>query len=58
VEAAEQGTHHITVSDQLGCTIDHVNAGGRTYLPTAGSVTVPVAAPDSGRRQRETIAGG
>ena len=43
VEAAEQGNHRITVSDQPGCTIDDVYAGGRTYNPVNGSVTVPVA---------------
>jgi hypothetical protein len=43
VEAAEQGNHEIVVSDQPGCTVDSVQAGGRTYVPTSGSVTVPVA---------------
>jgi len=43
VDAAEQGDHQIVVSDQAGCTIDHVQAGGRTYFPAGGSVTVPVA---------------
>jgi hypothetical protein len=43
VEAAEQGNHEIVVSDQPGCTVGSVQAGGRTYAPTGGSVTVPVA---------------
>ena len=43
VEAAEQGDHEIVVSDQAGCTVDSVQAGGRTYSPAGGSVTVPVA---------------
>ena len=43
VEAAEQGNHKITVTDQPGCTIDDVHAAGRTYLPVNGSVTVPVS---------------
>jgi hypothetical protein len=43
VEAAEQGNHQIVVSDQTGCTVDSVQAGGRTYSPAGGSVTVPVA---------------
>jgi hypothetical protein len=43
VEAAEQGTHQITISDQPGCTISDVSAGGRTYRPVNGSVTVPVS---------------
>jgi hypothetical protein len=43
VEAAEQGDHQIVVKDQAGCTIDDVEAAGHTYVPTNGSVTVPVA---------------
>jgi hypothetical protein len=43
VEAAEQGNHQIVVTDQPGCSIDDVTAGGRTYLPANGKVTVPVA---------------
>jgi hypothetical protein len=43
VEAAEQGNHRIIVSDQDGCTVDHVQAAGRTYVPANGSVSVPVA---------------
>ena len=43
VEAAEPGTHYITVTDQTGCTILDVHApDGQTYLPVAGTVTVPV----------------
>jgi hypothetical protein len=43
VEAAEQGNHRITVSDQPLCAIEAVSAAGRTYYPVGGSVTVPVA---------------
>lgn len=43
VEAAEQGSHQIVVSDQANCTIDLVRAAGRTYTPAGGSVTVPVS---------------
>jgi hypothetical protein len=44
VEAAEPGLHQIVISDQPLCTIDHVHApDGDTYLPTDGSVTVPVS---------------
>jgi hypothetical protein len=43
VEAAEPGSHKITVEDQPGCAIDDVHANGRTYLPENGSVTVPVS---------------
>jgi hypothetical protein len=43
VEAAEQGNHLITVSDQDGCTIDDAHANGRTYYPVDGTVIVPVA---------------
>jgi len=42
VEAAETGSHKITVGDQPGCRIDHVTAGGARYAPAGGSVTVPV----------------
>jgi hypothetical protein len=43
VEAAEQGLHKITVSDQTGCTIvDAHGPDGQTYLPSGGTVTVPV----------------
>ena len=43
VEAAEQGNHQIVVRDQPGCVIVDVRAAGKSYLPTGGSVTVPVA---------------
>jgi hypothetical protein len=43
VEAAEQGSHQIVISDQPGCTIDDAHAAGKTYLPANGSVTVPVS---------------
>lgn len=44
VEAVEPGTHTITVSDQAGCTIDHVaTPDGKTLLPSAGTVSVPVS---------------
>jgi hypothetical protein len=43
VEAAEQGNHQITISDQTGCKVGSVRAAGKTYLPVNGSVTVAVA---------------
>jgi hypothetical protein len=43
VEAAEAGSHKVVISDQAGCTISHARAAGRTYLPTGGTVTVPVS---------------
>ena len=43
VEAAEQGNHQIVISDQPGCTIDHVLAGGTYYYPQGGTVTIPVS---------------
>jgi hypothetical protein len=43
VEAAEQGSHQIVISDQPGCTIDDAHTPGKTYLPVNGSVTVPVS---------------
>ncbi len=43
VEAAEQGSHQIVISDQPGCTIDDAHAAGKTYLPVNGTVTVPVS---------------
>lgn len=44
VEAAEHGTHLITVSDQAGCTIESVKTPtGATVLPSGGTVTVKVA---------------
>ena len=43
VEAAEAGTHQITVEDQAGCAIEHVvTPRGEVVRPTNGSVTVPV----------------
>lgn len=42
VEAAEPGTHVITVENQPGCTITHVTTAGKAYLPTNGTVSVPV----------------
>jgi hypothetical protein len=42
VEAAEQGTHHITITDQAGCVIDDVHVGSATYHPVNGSVSVSV----------------
>jgi hypothetical protein len=47
VEAAEQGNHQIIVSDQAGCTVDRVTAGGATYAPANGLVTVPVSVKNS-----------
>lgn len=43
-EAVEPGLHQVTVTDQAGCTIidAHGPTGTTTYLPSAGSVTVPV----------------
>ena len=44
VEAAEQGNHQIQISDQTGCTIDHVTApNGASITPVGGKVTVTVA---------------
>ena len=44
VEAAEQGTHKIKVSDQAGCTIDSVTTPtGATVAPSGGTATVKVA---------------
>jgi hypothetical protein len=43
VEATEEGSHEITVSDQPGCTITSVTSAGKTYLPnTKGTATIPV----------------
>jgi hypothetical protein len=39
VEAAEQGTHYITIADQPGCTVGHVMRGGAA-LPKTGPQTV------------------
>ncbi len=43
VEAAEQGTHSIVVSDQAGCTVAQVEVSGRTYTPVNGTVSVSVS---------------
>lgn len=44
VEAAEPGTHQITITDQAGCVIDYVQGpDGQTYQPVSGSVTVAVS---------------
>ena len=44
VEAAEQGNHQIVIQDQPGCTIGSVRGpDGKTYRPSGGQVTVPVA---------------
>ncbi|GAB3435723.1 hypothetical protein GCM10027517_05160 [Phycicoccus ginsengisoli] len=43
VEAAEEGTHTITVSDQAGCTIDYVTGpNGERYRNGSGSYSVSV----------------
>jgi hypothetical protein len=41
VEAVEQGTHYIIVSNQAGCTVGHVIVNGST-LPKTGPQTVQV----------------
>jgi hypothetical protein len=43
VEAAEQGTHKVVVSDQAGCVIGSVRLGNKTFAPAGGTVTVDVA---------------
>jgi len=43
VEAAEQGSHVITVSDQAGCMVRSASTNGKTYLASSGSVAVPVS---------------
>jgi hypothetical protein len=44
VEAAEQGTHQIVVSNQAGCTIVDVHTpSGATVLPVNGTATVSVS---------------
>jgi hypothetical protein len=44
VEAAEPGTHSITISDQALCKIGRAHGpDGTTYQPSNGSVTVPVS---------------
>lgn len=43
IEAAEQGTHTISVRNQTGCTIDHVTGpNGETYRNGSGKYSVPV----------------
>jgi hypothetical protein len=43
VEAAEQGTHTITVSDQAGCTVAYVvGPDGKAVTPVNGTATVQV----------------
>jgi hypothetical protein len=44
VEAAEPGTHSISISDQALCKIGRAHGpDGTTYQPSNGSVTVPVS---------------
>jgi len=43
VEAAEQGSHLITVSNQAGCTVLSAVTNGRSYQASGGSVVVPVS---------------
>jgi hypothetical protein len=43
VEAAEQGNHTIVVSDQTGCKVLSAKAGGATFTPKNGTVSVPVS---------------
>jgi hypothetical protein len=44
VEAAEQGTHLIEVTDQLGCTIEDIlTPTGATVYPVGGTATVSVS---------------
>jgi hypothetical protein len=51
VEAAEAGTHTITISDQALCTIDHAQGpDGATYQPTNGSVTVSVSVANNTKK--------
>lgn len=48
VEAAERGTHVITVHDQDGCTIAHVHTPtGNVVHPVGGTVSVEVAVKNS-----------
>ena len=48
VEAAERGSHVITVSNQAGCTVlDASGPTGTRYLPSGGTVTVPVQVKNS-----------
>lgn len=44
VEAVEEGTHTVTLSDQKGCTIDHVTgARGESYKNGSGKYAISVA---------------
>jgi hypothetical protein len=43
VEAAEQGTHQIIVSDQAGCVVLSATHNRTTYQPTNGTATVTVS---------------
>jgi len=55
VEAVEPGLHSIVISNQARCTIDHaLGPDGLTYLPSNGSVSVPVSVPTSSKKQLET----
>jgi hypothetical protein len=49
VEAAEAGTHQISVSDQPGCTVLSAVSARGTYLPVNGTVTVPVTVKNQQR---------
>jgi hypothetical protein len=51
VEAAEPGTHSITISDQALCKIHQAHGpDGITYQPNNGSVTVPVSVANNVRK--------
>lgn len=44
VEAVEAGTHTIVLSNQAGCTIDHVvGSKGQIYTSASGSYAIPVS---------------
>ena len=50
-EAVEPGLHKVTVSDQAGCTIiDAHGPDGTTYLPSGGSVTIPVTVANNTKK--------
>jgi hypothetical protein len=52
-EAAEPGNHKVVVSDQVGCTIvDAHGPDGKTYLPSGGTVTVPVTVVNNVQKDR------
>lgn len=52
-EAVEPGEHQVVISDQAGCTIvDAHGPDGTTYLPTGGSVTVPVTVVKNVQKDR------